>query len=88
MAHPEHVYILCYGVPTIVGDRDYLTSDPAYEYPITHYVGYTRQQPPVKRVQAHGARSAHCIVSIRPGTTADKDEIKLHESCPKCGKSL
>jgi hypothetical protein len=44
-AHREHVYILCYGQPVIVKDRDYLLSDPAADYPITHYVGYTRQQP-------------------------------------------
>jgi len=66
--HPEHVYILCYGRPTVVSDRDYLPDDPTLDYPITHYVGYTRQQPPLRRIWSHGARSAHYIAQIRPGT--------------------
>ncbi len=28
-SHP--VYILCYGKPTMVGDRDYLTGDPTLD---------------------------------------------------------
>ena len=86
--HAEHVYILCYGQPVIVSDRDYLIADPTHDYPITHYVGYTRQQPPVQRIRSHGARSAHYVAQIRPGTMDDEDDIKQHEPCPKCGRSL
>jgi hypothetical protein len=87
-AHREHVYILCYGQPVIVKDRDYLLADPATDYPITHYVGYTRQQPPVKRIRSHAARSAHYIAQIRPGTLADEETAKRTETCPACGGSL
>lgn len=87
-AHREHVYILCYGQPVIVKERDYLPDDPARNYPISHYVGYTRQQPPVKRIWSHGAHSAHYIAQIRPGTLAGEDSAKRTEACPKCGGSL
>ena len=87
-AHAEHVYILCYGQPTLVKDRDYLLADEGGDYPVTHYVGYTRQQPPVKRIRQHAARSAHFIAQIVPGTESDEDRVKRHGRCPKCGGSL
>lgn len=86
--HPEHVYILCYGTPTVVGSRDYLVTDPARGYPITHYVGHTQQQPPIKRVRQHGARSAHFVAEIRPGSWHDEHETKRTGACPSCGASL
>jgi len=88
LKHPEHVYILCYGQPTVVRDRDYLLADPTHDYPITHYVGYTRQLPPIKRIRQHAARSAHYVAQIRAGTEDDEDHIKEFERCPKCGGSL
>jgi hypothetical protein len=37
LAHREHIYILCYGQPVIVKERDHLPADPmAGRYPITH----------------------------------------------------
>lgn len=87
-AHREHVYILCYGQPVMVKDRDYLLTDPAADFPISHYVGYTRQQPPVKRIRSHGARSAHYIAQIRPGTAVDEETAKRAGACPRCGGSL
>lgn len=86
--HETHVYILCYGVPVQVSDRDYLTADPTHGYPISHYVGFTTQQPPVKRVRSHGARSAHFIARILPGSLADEDAVKRGGACPTCGGSL
>jgi len=86
--HPEHIYILCYGRPTIVRDRDHLIGDPTHDYPITHYVGWTRQLPPIKRVRQHAAGSAHFVAQIRPGTTEDEDAAKRGECCPACGGSL
>jgi hypothetical protein len=88
MAHPEHVYVLCYGAPTFVRSRDYLVADSSHDYPITHYVGYTRQRPPVKRVRAHGARSAHHVAVIRPGGLMLEHHLKRHGSCPTCQGSL
>jgi hypothetical protein len=88
LSHPEHIYILCYGRPVLVRDRDYLLDDPSRDYPITHYVGYTAQQPPVKRVREHGARSAHHIAAIRPGSMRDEEHAKSVEACPRCSQSL
>jgi hypothetical protein len=86
-AHGEHVYILCYGRPVMVRDRDYLLADPTGEYPISHYVGYTTQLP-IDRVRQHGARSAHYLVAVQPGTERDEYQIKRTGTCPRCGKSL
>lgn len=85
--HQAHVYILCYGRPVMVRDRDYLLADPAEDYPISHYVGFTTQLP-IDRVRQHGARSAHYIAAIQPGTIRDEHRIKLIGACPRCGKSL
>ncbi|WP_129668781.1 hypothetical protein [Phytoactinopolyspora endophytica] len=86
--HYEHVYFLCYGRPTVVGDRDYVIGEKTRDYPITHYVGWTRTRPPLRRVRSHGARSAHFIAQIRPGSTDDEQLAKEIEPCPKCGHSL
>lgn len=87
--HGEHVYTICYGKPTMVGDRDYLlTESSEYPYPITHYVGWTGQHPPIGRVRSHGARSANYLVDLRPGTQCDEELTKELGSCPGCGGSL
>ena len=88
LEHDEHIYILCYGSPVIVRDRDYLHDDPSIGYPITHYVGWTSQLPPIKRVRQHGAKSAHYVAEIRPGTMRDEAHAKQFETCPRCGQSL
>ncbi len=85
--HRQHVYTLCYGRPVRVRDRDYIPVDPAYDYPISHYVGYTTQRP-IDRIRQHGARSAHYIVAIRPGTARDEENIKRSGTCARCGHSL
>jgi hypothetical protein len=85
--HSEHVYIICYGKPVMVRDRDYLHQDWDSRYPITHYVGYTAQVP-ITRVRQHAALSAHYLVEVRPGTEADEEWAKLYEKCPRCGRSL
>ena len=88
LAHRGHIYILCYGRPVLVRDRDYLPGDPSRKYPISHYVGWTSQLPPIERVRQHGAKSAHYIVQIRPGTLRDEEHAKCLETCPGCGQSL
>lgn len=85
--HPEHVYILCYGRPVLVSDRDYRPCDPAANHPISHYVGHTRQVP-IHRIRSHGARSGHFVAQIRPGTEEDEERVKRWESCPKCDGTL
>ena len=86
LEHLMHVYIICYGKPTLIRSRDYYC-EPHENYPIDHYVGWTQQQP-VDRVRQHGAKSAHFLVEVRPGDTRDEFRIKYEEFCPKCGKSL
>ncbi len=88
LAHRQHIYILCYGRPVLVRDRDYLPGDPSRRYPISHYVGWTSQLPPIKRVRQHGAMSAHYMAQIRPGTVRDEEHAKRFETCPRCGQSL
>jgi hypothetical protein len=88
--HRLHIYIICYGKPVQVRDRDYLRADTdawGSGYPITHYVGFTTQLP-VDRVRQHAALSAHYLVEVRPGTEADELKAKLYERCPRCGGSL
>lgn len=88
--HRFHIYIICYGKPVKVRDRDYLYEDGdawASGYSITHYVGFTTQLP-IDRIRQHGALSAHYLVEVRPGTEADELNAKLYEKCPCCGRSL
>jgi hypothetical protein len=82
LAHREHVYILCYGTPTVIREGD------CGARPVTHYVGYTRQQPPVKRVWQHGRGSARALTQVRPGTMRDEARAKCLERCPRCGARL
>jgi hypothetical protein len=88
LAHRQHIYILCYGRPTLVRSRDYLRDDPSRRYPISHYVGWTSQLPPIKRVRQHGTQSAHYVAQIRPGTMRDEEYAKRFEPCPRCSQSL
>jgi hypothetical protein len=96
--HDEHIYITCYGEPVFVGDRDHCHNDWLYapydaargvpRYQTTHYVGWTRTQPPIKRVRSHGAKSAHFVARIIPGNTYEEDTIRAFSPCPTCGASL
>ena len=69
-------------------EPDYLRGDPSRKYPISHYVGWTSQRPPINRVRQHGAKSAHYVAQIRPGTVRDEERAKCLETCPRCGQSL
>lgn len=89
--HAEHVYVLCYGQPTLITDRDWAAYDPREEdanYPISHYVGWTRRHPPIARVRQHGARSGHFIAKIVPGDRQDEALVKATGQCPRCSGSL
>jgi hypothetical protein len=87
--HAEHIYVLCYGEPTLVSDRDWAPHDRRGDnYPIRHYVGWTRRHPPIARVRQHGARSGHFIAKIVPGDKQDEALVKAAETCPRCAGSL
>lgn len=68
----------------MIESRDYLKTDTSFDYAITHYVGYTTQQPPMKRVKQHGSMCADHLVLVRQGNEDDEIKMKAFESCPKC----
>jgi hypothetical protein len=94
---PGTVYVLHYDPPQIVRSvsMDYaglqavagkhgLESDG----PISHYVGWTQQSDPRRRIYNHGPISRCEVVSLRPGTMRDEQREKLTGACPKCGAAL
>src|SRR6266480_1882326 len=92
--HPGHVYVLCYGRPVMVSDRDFLPSDRRgypvadyVDYAVTHYVGWTGARP-VDRIRRHANLSAHCVAAILPGDEADEARLKTSVRCPCCRGSL
>jgi len=86
--HDEHIYIACFPTPTIVRDRDYHRGDDMTDYPISHYVGWTRQLPPVKRVAQHGRTCVDALIKIMPGTEQEEALLKAAAACPQCGQQL
>lgn len=79
--HDEHVYVACFPEPVRLHDADRGGAE-------LHYVGWTRQQPPVRRVTKHGAVCRESLVAIVPGTQADEQFLKAQGECPQCGKQL
>lgn len=94
---PGHVYVLHYEVPQTVKS---VSSDYAGPSPLTdadgylsatqirHYVGWTQQRLPRKRISRHGPAALRGIVYLQPGTTQDEQAMKLTGTCPKCGEPL
>ncbi|WP_410874726.1 hypothetical protein [Nocardia sp. A7] len=80
-AHNEHVYIACFEKPTKLRDADTHKA-------VMHYVGWTRQQPPVLRVSQHGPICRESLVAIVPGTEAEEALLKAEGLCPKCDRPL
>lgn len=92
-----HVYVLHYETPQVVKSVsvDYAGPDPAMDNdgllsfePIRHYVGWTQQSNPRKRINRHGPAALREVVYLEPGTTDDEEAMKRAGSCPKCGESL
>lgn len=92
--HELHLYVVCYGQPTLVKSRDWHAYDGArYDpdfkpYPISHYVGITKQKPAVKRLWQHAANSARHVVAVMPGTHYEESVLKAFGTCPHCDGSL
>jgi hypothetical protein len=91
------VYVLHYEVPQVVksvsadyagpfprSDADGLLSASA----IRHYVGWTQQPRPSKRISRHGPASLREVVYLEAGTMRDEATMKLTGVCPKCGEPL
>jgi hypothetical protein len=94
---PGKVYVLHYEVQQVVKSvsRDYAGPSPQSDAdgflsatPIRHYVGWTQQAKPSKRISRHGPAAHREIVYFQPGTTRDEQILKLTGTCPKCGESL
>lgn len=88
---PATVYILCWKTPQIVKS---VSSDYGYDgtsaKPITHYVGWTSQANPYKRINNHSLkawRSDH-VYLFTPATLIDEEDYKRNRSCPGCGTEL
>lgn len=79
--HPEHIYIACFSTPTTLRDID-------KRHIFMHYVGWTRQQPPVHRVKQHGNACMNALVAIVPGSESEEGEMKVSGGCPRCGQPL
>jgi hypothetical protein len=54
--------------------------------PVTHYVGWTQQTNPRKRIGRHAPMGVTNIVHLAPGTMTDEQELKTSGVCPKCGE--
>jgi hypothetical protein len=94
---PGHVYVLHYEIPQIVKSvsGDYAGASARGDAngflsatPIRHYVGWTQQRVPRKRINRHGTAALREIVYLQPGTTQDEQTMKLSGTCSKCGESL
>src|SRR5215472_10416993 len=77
---PGTVYVLHYEIPQVVRSvsTDYAGIPPETDGgrfvsagPIRHYVGWTQQDRPSKRLSAHGPAAMREVVYLEPGTTAD-----------------
>jgi rubredoxin len=79
---PGMVYVLCFGAPTNVAD-----GDRGHVQPTTHYVGWTGQNPPARRIRQHRV-PLESIASMEPGTAEDEERTKRDGCCPQCGARL
>src|SRR5947209_8229577 len=92
---PGMVYVLHYEVPQFVKSvsNDYAGPSPREDADgflsasaIRHYVGWTQQARPSKRISRHGPAASREVVHLEPGTMRDEQEMKLNGLCPKCGE--
>lgn len=92
-----HVYVLHYEEPQIAKSvsTDYAGLSPVADKdgwlsarPIRHYVGWTQQRLPRKRINRHGLAAMREIVYLEPGTMQDEQAMKRTGMCPKCGEAL
>lgn len=94
---PGMVYVLHYDEPQVVWSvsRDYAGTRAELgphglvsERPITHYVGWTQQADPRRRIYRHGPAALVTVASLTPGTMRDETQAKIGGVCAKCGEPL
>lgn len=78
------VYILCFGSPTKVANADVDTTKRGL---VTHYVGWTGQRDPDRRVSQHEVPLSSIVKKMR-GTAEDEHRVRQTENCPRCGQRL
>jgi hypothetical protein len=85
------VYVLCLDPPRGIADADIPDLPgliPKRCAPISHYVGYTKQDWPMRRAGGYGGAGMITCVLLTPGTQDDEEKLKRHGKCPPCHKSL
>lgn len=92
---PGMVYALHYDPPRVIRSvsGEYAGPDPQRDAsgwlsagPIRHYVGWTQQRDPRKRIGRHAPLGVTEIVHLEPGTMLDEHKLKRTGHCPKCGE--
>lgn len=83
---PGTIYALCYDPPTVVHavSRDYAADPPDRDArglvsasPIRHYVGWSQQTKPERRIgRHHDARTPVTVTIVGQGTMVEEDRIK------------
>jgi hypothetical protein len=78
------VYYLCMNPPIRLGSVEL-----GYLNPLTHYVGFTQQTNPLRRVRAHGGKVLdQYVVALIPGSMWLEWYLQRYGNCKKCGRSL
>ncbi len=92
---PGTIYGLCYDPPTVVESvsLDYAGDPPEHNArgyvsagPIRHYVGWTQQRDPNRRISNHHRASTSVTVTVGRGTMEREEQVKRTASCPTCGQ--
>ena len=88
------VYVLHFDEPRVLrsvqGDYPH-ESDPESGFrslPIRHYVGWTQQSDPNRRIARHGPGCVDAVVELTAGTPRDERDVKSNGRCPECGSTL
>jgi hypothetical protein len=90
---PGTIYGLCYDPPVVVRSVsiDYAGHPPKHDDggylsagSIAHYVGWTQQRDPYRRIGDHHPPQTRVTVTVGKGTMEREDEIKRTATCPTC----
>ncbi len=94
---PGTVYACCYEPPIVVHSvsLDYAGDPPRHDErgylsaaPIRHYVGWTQQRDPWRRVNRHHDPDTRVTVTMGHGLTMEREEqVKRTAACPTCGQA-
>lgn len=92
---PGTIYALCYDPPAVVRSVsiNYAATPPkrtssGFESatPIRHYVGWTQQADPRKRIAKHHLAATPVRVSLSTGTMCDEEQMQRTGQCSVCGE--